>query len=125
MNKSDDSIRLAEKRLAEAKATALAEYRAVERNVRRRTSSPLLIAGALIASLAIGYFGVRRLGKPKRPARAVGSGLWPQVLEAAQLLLPLLGALKAAGEAKAARKTVARATGATEVEPREKPKRPQ
>lgn len=120
MNNSNDSIKLAEKRVAEAKATVLAEYQAIEASVRRRTSSPLLIGGVLLGFFAIGYFAVGRLGKPKRPAQPARPGAWSQIFQTAQLLLYLFGDLKAAREAKTARRTVAAPRERLKVNPGEK-----
>jgi len=121
MNKvSADSIELAERRVAQAKAQVLAEYRALEGKVRRRATSPLFIGGVLLSAIAVAYLAIGRAGKPKAVAKATPGGLWSQLLQGAQLLLPLAGAVKAAREAKAVRKTVSRTTGTPSAKPGEK-----
>ncbi len=111
MNESVDSIETAERRVADAKAVMSAEYHAVVAKTRRSASSPLLVGGILLGALAIGYFAA---GKRRAPAVALARekrGVWPQLLQIGQILLPLLGALKAAQESKAGRKAIVRATG--------------
>ena len=117
MNSSDESIALAERQVAERKAALRGQYQALEARYGARQARPVLV-GVLLGAIVIAYFAVGRMGKPKPRAEASGAGLLSQVLRTAQLALPLVGALKAAREAKAARKTVSRATGTPEATPR-------
>ena len=114
MEKLADSIDLAEKRVAERKAAMLREYDALEAKVRRAASSPKVLGGVLIGTIALAYFVIAGRGKPKRVVVEKGGRVWPQVLRTAQVLLPLVGALKAskaADAAKSAKKKVSKATG--------------
>jgi hypothetical protein len=120
MNSSDESIALAERQVAERRAALKAQYQALEGRVRRTASSPIVLVGVLLGAIVIAYFAVGRIGKPKAKAEAAGGSLLTQVLRTAQLALPLIGALKAAQEAKSARKTVSRATGTPEATPDDK-----
>jgi hypothetical protein len=119
MNKTDDSIVLAERQVAERRAALRGQYRALEGKVRRTASSPAILVGVLLGAIVIAYFAVGRIGKPRPRAEGSSAGLITQVLKTAQLALPLVGALKAAREAKAARKTVSHATGTPEATPGE------
>lgn len=119
MNESVDSIATAERLVADAKAVMAAEYHTVIAKTRRSASSPLLVGGVLLGAMAIGYLAVGKRGKPDLALTREKRGAWPQLLQIAQILLPLLGALKAAQEAKAGRKAIVRATGAPEEQPGE------
>lgn len=123
MNKSPVSIESAEQDLAESRALLQAEYRAIEAKVRRRATSPLLVGGVLLGAAAIGYLAAGKRDKPDRPAPREKRGAWSQVLQIGQMLLPLLGAFKAAQEAKAGRKAIAHATGTPEDQPPENTRR--
>jgi len=123
INKSPVSIESAEHDLAEAKALLQAEYQALEAKVRRSASSPLLVGGVLLGAAAIGYLAAGKRDKPDRPAPRETRGAWSQVLQIGQMVLPLLGALKAAQEAKAGRKAIAHATGTPEDQPPENTRR--
>lgn len=113
------SIESAEQDLAESRALLQAEYQAIDAKVRRTASSPLLVGGVLLGAAAIGYLAVGKRDKRDRPAPQEKRGAWGQVLQIGQMLLPLLGALKAAQEAKAGRKAISRATGTPEDQPPE------
>ncbi len=119
MNKPPVSIASAEQELAEAKALLQAEYQAIETKVRRNASSPMLVGGVLLGAAAIGYLIVGKRDERARPILREKRGAWPQILQIGQMLLPLVGALKAAQEAKAGRKAIAHATGTPEDEPPE------
>lgn len=95
MNRRSDSIVLAEQRVAEAQAAALAEYQAARARLRRRTSSPVFIGGVLLGAIALGYLALGR-GKPKRLVDPGSPGAWSRVVKTAQVLLPLLIALNSA-----------------------------
>ncbi|MEJ7667562.1 MAG: hypothetical protein WKH97_02280 [Casimicrobiaceae bacterium] len=123
MNKSPVSIESAEQELAEAKALLQAEYQAIEAKVRRTASSPFLIGSVLVGAAAIGYLAVGKRDKPDLSHRREKRGAWGQVLQIGQMLVPLLGALKAAQEAKAGRKAIAHATGTPVDEPPENTRR--
>jgi hypothetical protein len=119
MNSSDESIAIAERQVAERRAALRAQFQTLEGKVRRTASSPAVLVGVLLGAIVVAYFAVGRIGKRKPRAEASGTGLLSQVLRTAQLALPLVGALKAAQEAKTARKTVSRATGTPEATPGE------
>ncbi|MBA3504345.1 MAG: hypothetical protein H0T80_01015 [Betaproteobacteria bacterium] len=123
MDKRPISIESAEQDLAEAKALLEAEYHAVEAKVRRSASSPLLVGGVLLGAGAIGYLFAGKREKPDLSYRREKRGAWGQVLQIGQMLVPLLGALKAAQEAKAGRKAIAHATGTPVDEPPENTRR--
>ncbi len=123
INKAQVSIESAEQALAESKALLQAEYQAIEAKVRRSASSPLLVGGVLLGAAAIGYLAVGKREERARPAPREKRGAWGQVLQIGQLVLPLLGALKAAQEAKAGRKAIAHATGTPEDQPPENTRR--
>jgi hypothetical protein len=95
MNKSADSIVLAEQQVAEAQTAVLADYQAVRANLNRRIGSPVFIGGVLLGAVALGYLALAR-GKPKRPVYAERPGAWSQAAKTVQVLLPLLMALGSA-----------------------------
>jgi hypothetical protein len=112
-----DSIASAEREVAGRRAVALAEYRALQTKLQRQASSPKVIGIVLIAATAIAYFVIAGRRKPKRVVMEK-AGAWSQVLDTAKLVLPLVGALKAAKAAKhaqSAKKTVSKATGTPPV----------
>ncbi len=123
VNKSLVSIESAEQDLAESKALLQAEYHAIEAKVRRSARSPLLIGGVLLSAAAIGYLAAGKRDKPTLRSPREKRGTWGQVLEIGQVLLPLVGALKAAQEAKKGRKAIALATGTPEDQPPENTRR--
>jgi hypothetical protein len=114
MNKSRISIESAEHDLAESRALLRAEYQAIEAKVRRSASKPQLVGGLLLGAAVIGYLAVSKRAKPDRAAPREKRGAWSQVLQIGQLLLPLLGVLRTAQNAKAGRKAISRGTGAPE-----------
>ena len=97
MNDSSASLESAEARVAAAKAGFVARVHALKSSVRKLIGSPYLIGGLVAGVAAVGYFAVKRSGKPHRPA-ARGSGM--SALKTAQILLPLLGVLGAAAPLK-------------------------
>ena len=123
MEKSSDSLASAEQELAESKALLLSEYHAVTTEARRKASSPLLVGGVLFGAAAIGYLAAGKREKPSLSLPRQKSGGWGQLLQFGQMLLPLVGALKAAQEAKAGRKAIAYATGTPEDQPPENTRR--
>jgi hypothetical protein len=98
MIKRSDSIVLAERQVAEAQATALAELQAARANLRRRVGSPVFIGGALLGGMALGYLALGR-GKAKAPVYPGSPGPWSQAVKTVQVLLPLLLALNSATRA--------------------------
>lgn len=111
----NDFVKQAERLVAARRAITRAHYEALDTRLRRQASSPKLIGGVLLGAIAIAYLAFGRSGKGKRVSKE--SGILPLVLKAAQIAVPLVGTLHAAREAKAARKTVSRATGTPEVKP--------
>ncbi len=62
--------------------------------MRRLAKSPYVIAGLVIGAASAGYFVVSRTAKPRAPASAPAvRGRLARVLNTAQMLLALLGAL--------------------------------
>ena len=110
MNKSADSIVLAEQQVVEAQTAVLADYQAVRANLNRRIGSPVFIGGVLLGAVALGYLALGR-GKPKRAVYAERPGAWSQAAKTVQVLLPLLMALNSAS--KVARRPRANANGTT------------
>ena len=95
MNRRPDSIVLAERQVAEARAAALDEYLAARAKLRRRLGSPVFIGGVLLGAIALGYLALGR-GRPKPPVYPESRSAWWGVARTAQVLLPLLIALDSA-----------------------------
>lgn len=110
-----DSVELAEQEVIGRKRTAQAQYDALQAKLRNQASSPKVIGGVLVGAIALAYFVFGGRSKPKRRAGKQGGGTWSLMLETAQTLVPLFGALHAARQAKSAKKTIAKATGTAPV----------
>jgi YihY family inner membrane protein len=97
MSNAPAELELAEARVAASMASVVAQGQALKLKVRRLVTSPFVIGGLVTAAAAVGYFAVRRSAKPRVPSsRPAVHGNLKSVLETAQMLLPLLGALGAA-----------------------------
>jgi hypothetical protein len=95
MSRRADPIALAEQEVVEARAAALAEYRAARARVRRVALSPYVIGGALLGAAALGYlaFGYARSRRRADPGRPDG---WTLAFKTGQMVVPLLVALTSA-----------------------------
>jgi hypothetical protein len=112
MKKLPDPVELAEREVAERRAEMETHFDALQTKLRRHASSPRLIAGVAIGAVAFAYLILR----PRKTQSARKSaGTLPLILQGAQTLLPLIGAVHAAREAKSAKKTVSKATGTPPV----------
>ncbi|MEF8703153.1 MAG: hypothetical protein V5B32_07880 [Candidatus Accumulibacter sp. UW26] len=90
MNRHTDSIVLAERQVAEARTTVLAEYAAARANLRRRMASPLFLGGAFLAAAVLGYLCRRHSRSQARTVVLQASdGASPQLLRSARALLRL------------------------------------
>ena len=98
MDRSCDSIALAEQQVAEARTAALAEYEAARAKLRRCAGSPVFIGGVLLGATALGYLAFGR-GRPKRRVDTGRPGAWSRAAGTMQVLLPLLIALNSASKA--------------------------
>lgn len=111
-------IQRTERHVAVARARTTAEYQVLRTRARNAISSPKVIGGLLAAGVLAGFAFTGRRKKTVKvtaPApRRQKPSRWQQAMEVGQLLLPFLGALKAASEAKSARKTVKQRTGGGE-----------
>ena len=117
MAELDDSIATAEQRVAGSKAVMQAEFRAIEAKALRAASSPMLLGGALLIALSIGYLAIGARGRPNIAGSRPSRGTWSQLLEIGKLLMPLLGTVVAAQNAKAKRRTISPAGGTSEELP--------
>jgi hypothetical protein len=118
MDRPADPVELAEREVAARKAVMRSDYDALQEKMRRQASSPKLIIGVLISAIVIAYFAIAGRGKPKRVVVEKGGGLWSQLLQTAQVLVPLAGVFKtvqATKAAESAKKTVSKATGTPPV----------
>ena len=116
MQNPADSIETAEQDVASRKAMARAQYDALQTKLREQASSPKVIGGVLAGAIALGYLVLGGRGKQKRVVvTEKRSGAWSMMLDTARTLVPLLGSLHAARQAKSAKKTVAKATGTAPV----------
>ena len=116
MKELPDPIAAAERDVALRKVEMQTHFDALQTKFRKQASSPKLIAGVVVGAVAFAYL-LLRPGKSKSAKQS--GGTWPLLMQGAQTLLPLLGALHAAREAESAKKTVSRATGTPPVEPGE------
>lgn len=93
--RADDPIALAEQEVAEARAAAVAEYRAARAKVRRVAVSPYVIGGVLLGAAALGYlaFGYARSRRRAEPGSPDG---WTLAFKTGQMVVPLLVALTSA-----------------------------
>lgn len=97
MSDSSAALESAEARVAASKAGIVAQVHALKSTVRQRVKSPYVIGALVIGAAAAGYFAVTRSAKPRvRSSRPAARSSLTSVLKAAQILLPLLGALGAA-----------------------------
>jgi hypothetical protein len=116
MEELPDPIAAAERDVALKKIELQAHFDALQTKYKRQASSPKMIAGVVVGAVAFAYL-LLRPGKSKSVKKS--GGTWPLLVQGAQTLLPLLGALHAAREAESAKKTVSKATGTPPVEPGE------
>jgi hypothetical protein len=95
MSRRADPVALAEQEVAEARETALAEYRAARAKVRRVALSPYVIGGAVLGAAALGYLAFTHARSRRRAGPGSPDG-WMLAFKTGQTVVPLLVALASA-----------------------------
>ena len=80
-----DSIELAEAAVERDKAAVVAAFGLVSRKAEGALGSPLVLGGALLGAVLVGYLAAGRTGNKRR-----ATGTWSLALQIARFLIPLV-----------------------------------